>query len=124
MARRVLRGGREHADMGGAICSVAAGHGRNWGAGAVTGCYGPLLLGARDSFGEVRPALCFADASGTPRLPEQILSLVRPRVGATDGDVLLYNGGKDECHLSWCQDGGEFLPVTVAAGDTLRLLLR
>ena len=34
MARRVLRGGREHADMGGAICSVAAGHGRNWGCGA------------------------------------------------------------------------------------------
>ena len=31
MARRVLRGGREHADMGGAVCSVAAGHGRNWG---------------------------------------------------------------------------------------------
>jgi nitrite reductase/ring-hydroxylating ferredoxin subunit len=29
MARRVLRGGREHADMGGAVCSVAAGHGRN-----------------------------------------------------------------------------------------------
>ena len=27
MARRVLRSGREHADMGGAICSVAAGHG-------------------------------------------------------------------------------------------------
>ena len=31
IARRVLRGGREHADMGGAVCSVAAGHGRNWG---------------------------------------------------------------------------------------------
>merc|ERR1712096_434934 len=41
MARRVLRGGREHADMGGAICSVAAGHGGNWGTGSVTGCYGP-----------------------------------------------------------------------------------
>ena len=37
MARRVLRGGREHADMGGAICSVAAGHGRNWGCGAGDG---------------------------------------------------------------------------------------
>ena len=45
IARRVLRGGREHADMGGAVCSVAAGHGRNWGQGAVTACYGPLLLG-------------------------------------------------------------------------------
>ncbi|MBI1929699.1 hypothetical protein HYR99_36305, partial [Candidatus Poribacteria bacterium] len=30
IARRVLRGGREHADMGGAVCSVAAGHGRSW----------------------------------------------------------------------------------------------
>merc|ERR1711964_335319 len=47
MARRVLRGGREHADMGGAICSVAAGHGRNWGTGSVTGCYGPLILGLK-----------------------------------------------------------------------------
>ncbi|MBT5055099.1 MAG: hypothetical protein HOM68_01045 [Gemmatimonadetes bacterium] len=124
MARRVLRGGREHADMGGAICSVAAGHGRNWGAGAVTGCYGPLLLGTRDAFGEVRPALRFADTSGAPRLPEQILSLVRPRVGTADGDVLLYNGGKDECQLGWCQDGGELLPVSVAAGDTLHLPFR
>ena len=50
MARCVLRGGREHADMGGAVCSAAAaaGHGRNWGIGAVTGCYGPLLLGTRE----------------------------------------------------------------------------
>ena len=48
IARRVLRGGREHADMGGAVCSVAAGHGRNWGQGAVTGCYGPLILGTRE----------------------------------------------------------------------------
>jgi hypothetical protein len=110
--------------MGGAICSVAAGHGRNWGAGAVTGCYGPLLLGTRDAFGEVRPALRFADTSGAPRLPEQILSLVRPRVGTADGDVLLYNGGKDECQLGWCQDGGELLPVSVAAGDTLHLPFR
>ena len=51
MARRVLRGGREHADMGGAVCSVAAGHGRNWGQGAVTACYGPLLLGTREGTG-------------------------------------------------------------------------
>ena len=57
LARRVLRGGREHADMGGAVCSVAAGHGRNWGSGAVTGCYGPLLLGARERLGAVKPAV-------------------------------------------------------------------
>ena len=40
----ILRGGREHADMGGAICSVAAGHGRNWGHGAVPGLLCPAIV--------------------------------------------------------------------------------
>ena len=66
MARRVLRGGREHADMGGAICSVAAGHGRNWGCGAVTGCYGTLLMGTREIQGAVVPLVEWA-AGHLPR---------------------------------------------------------
>lgn len=66
LARRVLRGGREHADMGGAVCAVAAGHGRNWGTGAVTGCYGPLLLGARLRCGEVVTALESEDREKLP----------------------------------------------------------
>ena len=81
MARRVLRGGREHADMGGAVCSVAAGHGRNWGQGAVTACYGPLLLGTREIQGEVRPLMEFRRDDGRSHPPPTLLSLVRPLPG-------------------------------------------
>lgn len=92
VARRVLRGGREHADMGGAICSVAAGHGRNWGAGAVTGCYGPLVLGARDAFGLVAPTIEFLEGDGVGMVPPSVVSLVRhPDPGTVE--VSLHNGG-------------------------------
>ncbi|MFH1567533.1 MAG: hypothetical protein ABIL09_05975 [Gemmatimonadota bacterium] len=100
MARRVLRGGREHADMGGAICSVAAGHGRNWGAGAVTGCYGPLLMGTRDAFGMVAPALEFVDGDLPAPLPEGTLSLVR-RPGTRRLEITLYNDGDEPVEVAW-----------------------
>jgi len=100
MARRVLRGGREHADMGGAICSVAAGHGRNWGQGAVTGCYGPLLLGTREILSNVIPTIEVRDAEGKARLPEEILSLVRPPIKGP-GEVLFFNGGERSIQFSW-----------------------
>lgn len=100
MARRVLRGGREHADMGGATCSVAAGHGRNWGAGAVTGCYGPLVLGARDAFGMVAPTVEFlADGEAGP-LPDGVASLVRhPQPDLVE--VCLYNGRETTECVEW-----------------------
>lgn len=96
MAQRVLRGGREHADMGGAVCSVAAGHGRNWGQGAVTGCYGPLLLGSFEVQGAVQPLLEL-DAG---RLPEQVVSLVVPPVGDR-GKVAFRNFGDKGVDLQW-----------------------
>lgn len=96
MARQVLRGGREHADMGGAICSVAAGHGRNWGVGAVTGCYGPLLLGTRELQSAVVPLLEWDGGY----LSEQVLALVRPPVAGA-GEMLIFNGGDQPLELSW-----------------------
>ena len=93
---RVLRGGREHADMGGAICSVAAGHGRNWGCGAVTGCYGPLLMGTREVQGAVVPLIEWAAG----HLPEQILALLQPPVSGP-GTALFYNGGEERQALEW-----------------------
>ncbi len=96
MARRILRGGREHADMGGAICSVAAGHGRNWGCGAVTGCYGPLLLGTRELSGALLP---FIEIEGGA-LPAEVLALVRPPVSG-DGEVVLFNGGQSDIDVQW-----------------------
>ncbi|MFQ6043500.1 MAG: hypothetical protein ACE5PV_21810, partial [Candidatus Poribacteria bacterium] len=100
MARRVLRGGREHADMGGAICSVAAGHGRNWGHGAVTGCYGPLLLGTRVIQSRLTPLIEVKDESQIARLPMEILALVIPPVQGK-GEVLFFNGGDEIVAFSW-----------------------
>jgi hypothetical protein len=112
MARRVLRGGREHTDMGGAVCSVAAGHGRNWGQGAVTGCYGPLLLGTREIGSQVTPLVEFEAGC----IPEEVLSLVRPPVTG-DGEVKFYNGGDQEVTFTWrLADEEEWRELTLEAG--------
>ena len=100
IARRVLRGGREHADMGGAVCSVAAGHGRNWGHGAVTSCYGPLLLGTREIQSAVVPMLKVRTDDGEHCLPQNLLSLTRPPMEGY-GDVVFYNGGNSTLSFSW-----------------------
>ena len=113
MARRVLRGGREHADMGGAICSVAAGHGRNWGCGAVTGCYGTLLMGTREIQGAVVPLVEWAAG----HLPEQILALLQPPVSGP-GTALFYNGGEERQALEWRMAGvADWQRVELAPGE-------
>ncbi|HIE50698.1 MAG TPA: hypothetical protein EYP85_02975 [Armatimonadetes bacterium] len=99
LARRVLRGGREHADMGAAICSVAAGHGRNWGVGSVTGCYGPLLLGTEEVYGATVPLLEVEQVNGEP-LPSTLLTLVRPFLEG-GSEVLFYNQGAEAVALRW-----------------------
>ena len=102
IARRVLRGGREHADMGGAVCSVAAGHGRNWGQGAVTACYGPLLLGTREILGEVVPLITVRNSAETAQIPSTLLSLVRPIVDTTNTvEIVFYNSGDSPITFSW-----------------------
>lgn len=116
IARRILRGGREHADMGGAICSVAAGHGRNWGTGAVTGAYGTLLLGCHETRAEIVPAVRFFDAGGVARLPDDVLSLVRPAVGAVNGELLLCNAGEEGVTLTWTTADGGSGGADLAAG--------
>ena len=116
MARQVLRGGREHSDMGGAVCSVAAGHGRNWGQGAVTGCYGPLLLGTREIQSRVTPLVELRDG----RLAEEVLSLVRPPVGGA-GEVLFFNGSEADVAFDWRVSGEEkWRAVELLAGESQR----
>ena len=128
MARRVLRGGREHADMGGAVCSVAAGHGRNWGQGAVTACYGPLLLGTREVQGEVVQLLEVQHGKGNSH-PSQLLSLVRPILGKQSGqaEVIFYNGGNTPLKFSYrLRDGDEasvWHEETLAASETQKRIL-
>ena len=99
IARRVLRGGREHADMGGAVCSVAAGHGRNWGQGAVTACYGPLLLGTREILGSVVPLIEFRKVE---RIPSALFSLVRPIIDKDNtAEVIFYNSEDSSLKFTW-----------------------
>jgi len=116
MARKVLRGGREHADMGGAVCSAAAGHGRNWGIGAVTGCYGPLLLGTREVKSKVTGAVEVKQANGQPGLPGQVMSLVRHTGTAIDG-IKFYNGGDSKAMFSWRFKGDEWQEEIIGAGE-------
>jgi hypothetical protein len=123
LARRVLRGGREHADMGGAVCSVAAGHGRNWGSGAVTGCYGPLLLGARERLGAVKPAVEFRRSGGEPGLPERVVSLAVPP-GPAAGSARIYNGGDLEEAVSWRQPGTAWHEVSLPPGGEIKVVLQ
>ena len=128
IARRVLRGGREHADMGGAVCSVAAGHGRNWGQGAVTACYGPLLLGTREVQGEVAQLLEIKQSNGDHHPPPPLLPLVRPILGSQKGnsEVVFYNGGEVPLTFSWrLQAGGEaaWRTTTLGAGETKQNLI-
>ena len=116
-ARRVLRGGREHADMGGAICSVAAGHGRNWGWGAVTGCYGPLLLGTNLVNGSVEARVEVKDREREGH-PDALLSLVSDPPGAR-GRVGFYNGGEPTLEFDWRSSGGSWKPVILEAGRSI-----
>jgi hypothetical protein len=128
MARRVLRGGREHADMGGAVCSVAAGHGRNWGHGAVTSCYGPLLLGTREIQSAVIPTLEMRTQDGKNCLPRNLLSLIRPPVDG-QGDVIFYNGGDSTLSFSWQQKAkidaeSDWKDLCIEPGEVERVSLR
>ena len=100
IARRVLRGGREHADMGGAICSVAAGHGRNWGTGAVTGCYGKLLLGVYLDQGQLNSVIEIRQSIGEELIPPHLLSLVQLKF-RQQYQVVFYNGSNTDLNFAW-----------------------
>jgi hypothetical protein len=117
VSRRVLRGGREHADMGGAVCSAAAGHGRNWGWGAVTGCYGPLMLGTREVKSAVVP-MVKVESYGKMNLPDDILTLVRPDCSGAAA-VTVYNGGDKSHRLTLHTPNPQ--PVEIAPGETVTL---
>ena len=125
MARRVLRGGREHSDMGGAVCSVAAGHGRNWGQGAVTGCYGPLILGTREIQSRVTSTVEVPDDEGKTRLPEEVLSLVILPI-KSNGEVLFFNESETTVNFSWRKYGTKednWIAVTLAPDELKKFLL-
>lgn len=118
MAQRVLRGGREHSDMGGAVCSVVAGHGRNWGQGAVTGCYGPLLLGTRELQSKVTPLLEIRDRKSA----DGILTLIQPPVSKR-GIINCYNANDAEISLSWRIGPTGWHEIKLPPGEVVELPL-
>jgi len=119
IARRVLRGGREHSDMGGAVCSVAAGHGRNWGQGAVTGCYGPLLLGTREIQSKVASLLETKDDEG-PFLTDGLLVLVRPPLDNREA-ICLYNASDTPVSFSCRVSSVEWNEMVIGPDDAKNL---
>ena len=92
---------------------MAAGHGRNWGTGAVTGCYGHLLLGADLSCGMFDSLVSVRSDAG-PGLPESLLSLVRP--GPGDAQVTFHNGSPESATFRW-SFGEEQHTETLGAGE-------
>ena len=86
IACSVLRSGYEHADMGCAVCSVASGHGRNWGIGSVTGCYSPLILGTSESFGSLKPIIELKSSS----ISKGCTSIIR-RLDSNTSELNLFN---------------------------------
>ena len=108
--------------MGGAVCSVAAGHGRNWGQGAVTGCYGQLLLGTREIQSKVTPLLEIKSNDGKSSLDEGIMPLTRPPVDR-QGAILFYNAGDSPLSFSWRADPAEWNELTLNPGETKDILL-
>ena len=118
MARRVLRGGREHADMGGAICSIAAGHGRNWGTGSITGCYGPLLVGLKQVKGEMIPSVEFSSGA----VPTGLMSLVRIMPNEDNTEVIFYNASSKASLYQWRKTGTqEWQAVDLSPQESRRI---
>ena len=80
--------------------------GNDWGAGAVTGCYGPLLLGTRDRMSAPTPRIQLADA------PAGLLSLV------SDDAARFYNGSADDIACRWRPAAtGRWHDLTLAPGS-------
>ena len=121
VARRVLRGGREHADMGGAVCSVAAGHGRNWGQGAVTACYGPLLLGTREIQSKVTQLLEIRQGNRQKPPANAFLFSETPlSMKSSKQRVIFYNGGDSPFTFSWrlqTDEAAVWHTITLDAGE-------
>ena len=63
IASSILRLGSEHSDSGKHFSSIVSGHGRNWGIGAVTGCYTKLTVGSNENLGKSDYLIKFKSAT-------------------------------------------------------------
>ncbi len=82
-----LKLGYQHSDAGCYLSSVISGHGRNWGIGAITGFYGPLLIGSDEGLGLNKSSINFV----TPSLiNNQCISLTR-NISKKQDELEIYN---------------------------------
>ena len=86
IASSLLRSGFEHSDSGKHLSSVISGHGRNWGVGAVTGCYSKLIVGSNENLGIADYLIKFK----SPTLKAGCLPLIR-ELPDNKSELILYN---------------------------------
>ena len=86
IASSLLRSGFEHSDSGKHLSSVISGHGRNWGVGAVTGCYSKLIVGSNENLGIADYLIKF----NSPTLKAGCLPLIR-ELPDNKSELILYN---------------------------------
>ena len=103
---------------GGAICSIAAGHGRNWGTGSVTGCYGPLLVGLKQVKSEMVSSVEFSSGA----VPTGLMPLVRIMPNEDDTEVIFYNTSSKASLYQWRKTGTqEWQAVDLSPQESRRI---
>ena len=89
--------------------------------GAVTACYGPLLLGTREVQSEVTQLLEVQQGNDRHSHPRTLLSLVRPIVNkGKRAEVVFYNGGDTPLTFSWrlqTDEDAAWQTITLGAGE-------
>ena len=112
IASSLLRLGYEHSDSGKLLSSIISGHGRNWGVGAVTGCYSPLLAGTDENLGNYNYVLKFQSET----LAKGCLPLVRHNK-ENKIEIKIYNVTKNDNSLKFSYKGLKSEEVKVSAGS-------
>jgi hypothetical protein len=112
IASALLRLGYEHADSGKLLSSIVSGHGRNWGIGAVTGCYSPLLVGTDENLGNYNYILKFQSET----ISKGCLPLVR-HTEENKIEIKIYNVTNNDNSLKFSYKGLKSEEVKVSAGS-------
>ena len=112
IASSLLRLGYEHADSGKLLSSIVSGHGRNWGVGAVTGCYSPLLVGTDENLGNYNYILKFQSET----ISKGCLPLVR-HTQENKIEIKIYNVTNNDSSLKFSYKGLKSEEVKVSAGS-------
>ena len=112
IASSLLRLGYEHSDSGKFLSAIISGHGRNWGVGAVTGCYSPLLVGTDENLGNYNYILKFQ----TETLVKGCLPLVR-HTQDNKTEIKIYNVTNSDHSLKFLYKGTKSEEVKISAGS-------